>query len=212
MSEPKHVGAVALVMHAARDLGAMGPASFCDIAEHVDRGGRRLVAGNTFRSGPGHELGEHWPAVLPRTSVRAQLGPSPDRKSLGKAGQIPDRIDRDLRQPRRCHWACTETLAVGTQTAWPQAPSRISGKVEPRPRHPRCSGGYRRHSRRCPLPKFLGDQNDPRGRGATIFAGSRHLLKNGPDGCRRKGVGEIRGAGSDRAHPAETGRGARYIA
>ncbi len=87
----EHIGAVAFVMHAAGDEGAM-VRQFGDIAEQIDRGAadRRQ---EHMKVGPRHQFGKHAGGLLEQLPAQVVFGGGEAR---GKSRQIPHRVDRDL--------------------------------------------------------------------------------------------------------------------
>ena len=106
----EHVGAVALVVHAAgelaRRIGERG-----EIAEDVDG----LAADRRqehLEVGPGDQLREHAAGLLEQRAAQVALG---DAEALGDAGQVPDRLDRGL-------GAATSPVAVSTRPSGSSSP------------------------------------------------------------------------------------------
>ena len=166
-------------MHAAGDLGAM-VRQFCHIAEHVD-GGAADRRQEHLQVRPGHELGEHAGGLLEQRA--AQLGLA-GRKALRKAGQVPDRIDRDLHH--RDAAIGMHDLAVGAQSLGRERLADF-GQVEPCARHRDARADI--DALGNVLAEILGDQMAP-GVERDDFRGIAPLLER-PDGRRRKRVGEI---------------------
>ncbi len=123
------------------------------------------------------------PAVC-SNSVRRRLGLA-GAEAFGDAGQIPDRIDRDLHH--RDTAVRVHDLAVGASGAWPASAARISGRSS-RARVTAMLGRMSTPSA-ISLPKFSATRW-PQGSSATMRLRVAPLRER-PDGRGRKGVGEI---------------------
>ena len=97
----EHVGAVALVVDAAGDLGRRRLPSCADVAEEVERhpADRRQ---EDVQIGTRDELREHAAGLLER--ARGEARPSATLEAPRDAGQMPDRIDRRLGHAARRRW------------------------------------------------------------------------------------------------------------
>ncbi len=81
---------------------------------------------NTLQIGPRHQLGEHAGGLLEQGAAQVRFGGA---EALGDAGQIPDRIDRDL--GHRHAAVVVHELAVGLEPAGADRVLHLR-QVEPR--------------------------------------------------------------------------------
>ncbi|MGY3105616.1 hypothetical protein ACVWW7_002243 [Bradyrhizobium sp. LM6.9] len=166
-------------MDAAGDLGAM-VRQLGDVAEHVDRcaADRRQ---KHLHVRPRHQFGEHAGSLLEQRAPQLGLV---GRKAFRKAGQIPDRIDRDLHHR---HAAIgVDDIAVGAQAFCGERLADLR-QVQPRARYRDARSNV--DALGDVLAEILGDEMPP-GIERDDFCGIAPLRKR-PDGRRGKGVGEI---------------------
>ena len=173
-SEPLHSSCTRQVMRASR----IGEARH--VAEHVDRDAadRRQ---EHVQVGPRHELREHAAGLLEQRA--AQLV-SLDVEALRDAGQIPDRIDRDLGDRDVAVWRARRRRRrvrrlVAERGEIPAGQPRLASR--------RCWAGCR-CPRRSPR-EILGDAMAP-GIERHDLPGSLHC-GNGPIVDGRRGIGKI---------------------
>ena len=176
----EHVRAVALVVHAAGDLGG-GAAQRADVAEEIERhaADRRQ---EHVQIGPRDELRKHASRLLEQHAPQLPLG---DVEAPRDARQMPDRIDRRL---RHAHVA----VVVQDRSVRNEAPGR-DGVLQLRHVDPRLGDRDRR-----PQVDARGELRGKRRRDHVAPRIERHdLVRIGPlrmrsDHFRRRRVREVR--------------------
>ena len=132
--------------------------------------------------GPGHQLGKHAAGLLEQRAPQLRLGGA---EALGDAGQVPDRIDRDL--DHRHAAVVVHDLAVGRQ------PSGLRSRRASRRRSSRArvTAMVGRTSRPSAISVAkVSATRCPQGSSETMRCGSLHC-GNGPMRRGRMGVGEV---------------------